>query len=376
MSNRSQLLKQGDVSIALNAVCPYFTMFPLDYPLRVLKRHRGENPVVLDPFCGRGTTIFAARLLGLDGWGIDTNPVAIAIARAKLSIASAAEAVNLARELLIQAPRYIPQTPFFAKAFHPLVLRDICAIREGLISLGSSDAADLLRAVMLGCLHGPKAKHAENSGYLSNQMQRTFAPKPDYATRFWEKHNQTAPCVSLITVIQRKLNRLKIDTLPVVGTSQQIIHGNSEHPEVFSKIHANPSIVITSPPYYGMRTYVQDQWLRYWFLGGPDSVDYSEGEQVSHQSKDSFIKSLAEVWNRVGESSSPKVDLYFRIGQIPSRKSDALHLAKASLEEGLHNWKLVSVRNAKTAIEGKRQADQMVKGSTAATEYDIHAVRI
>ena len=29
--------------------------------------------------------------------------------------------------------------------------------------------------------------------------------------------------------------------------------------------------VITSPPYLGMRTYLPDQWLRYWALGGEPS---------------------------------------------------------------------------------------------------------
>jgi DNA modification methylase len=69
---------------ALNAICPYFTMFPLEYPLRVLKKHRVDMPVVMDPFCGRGTTLFAARTLGLASRGIDSSPVAVAIARAKL----------------------------------------------------------------------------------------------------------------------------------------------------------------------------------------------------------------------------------------------------------------------------------------------------
>ena len=38
---------------ALNAVCPYYTMYPLDFPLRVLKEHGDEGDWVIDPFCGR-----------------------------------------------------------------------------------------------------------------------------------------------------------------------------------------------------------------------------------------------------------------------------------------------------------------------------------
>ena len=55
---------------AFNAICPYYTMFPLEYPLRILRKHTGGDSVVLDPFCGRGTTIYAARMLGFESLGL------------------------------------------------------------------------------------------------------------------------------------------------------------------------------------------------------------------------------------------------------------------------------------------------------------------
>src|SRR6266545_7384754 len=69
---------------ALNAICPYFTMFPLDFPMRILNRYGQPGQRVLDPFCGRGTTNFAARLSGLHTVGMDSSPVATAITAAKL----------------------------------------------------------------------------------------------------------------------------------------------------------------------------------------------------------------------------------------------------------------------------------------------------
>jgi DNA methylase len=68
----------------LNAICPYFTMFPLKFPLQILLRHSNPLDRVLDPFCGRGTTNFAARLVGLYSVGMDISPVAQAITQAKL----------------------------------------------------------------------------------------------------------------------------------------------------------------------------------------------------------------------------------------------------------------------------------------------------
>jgi len=70
---------------ALNAICPYFTLFPLKFPLRILQGRAKQHRAVLDPFCGRGTTNFAARLPGLRSLGVDSSPVAAAIAEARLA---------------------------------------------------------------------------------------------------------------------------------------------------------------------------------------------------------------------------------------------------------------------------------------------------
>ena len=47
----------------LNAVCPYFTMFPLEFPLRILAEAQADH-WVLDPFCGRGTTLLRPDCMG------------------------------------------------------------------------------------------------------------------------------------------------------------------------------------------------------------------------------------------------------------------------------------------------------------------------
>ena len=84
----------------LNAICPYFTMFPLDFPLGILKKHVRPNVCVLDPFCGRGTTNFAARLVGLPSIGVDCNAVAIAATRAKLINVDPEEVVDEAQAIV------------------------------------------------------------------------------------------------------------------------------------------------------------------------------------------------------------------------------------------------------------------------------------
>src|SRR6266511_2204153 len=85
---------------ALNRVCAYFTMFPLRFPHRILREYSSERERVLDPFCGRGTTNYAARLAGLDSVGIDASRVAVAIASSKVVKATPRSVMRAYDELL------------------------------------------------------------------------------------------------------------------------------------------------------------------------------------------------------------------------------------------------------------------------------------
>jgi hypothetical protein len=361
---------------ALNAICPYYTMFPLEYPFRVLKKHKEATPIVLDPFCGRGTTIYAAREMGLSSWGIDSSPIAVAIAKAKLATTSIDDVLLLAEIMLTVEPKHVPESSFFKSAYHSRTLSELCSLKEGLLNLNQeSDASVILRAAALGCLHGPLNKTEGVSSYFSNQMPRTFASKPDYSIKYWKKKKLKAPNVSVIDVLKRKLARISKLEDESIGTPNQILCSDSRSSEVYARVPNNFSIVITSPPYYGMSTYIQDQWLRMWFLGGPEKVDYKVKDQLKHTSKDAFINSLSMVWKNISRSQADKLDLYVRFGSVPSNESDPKYLLRASLEE-IGGWKIVSIRNASTSAVGKRQAMQMVNNSEAAVEYDFHAIRM
>jgi hypothetical protein len=309
----------------------------------------------------------------LDAWGIDVSPIAVAIARAKLTSGSAKSALALARELIDTSPSRVPNNEFFALAFHPATLQEICALREGLLSLKrETEASTLLRAAALGCLHGPVNRQIGNAAYFSNQLPRTFASKPGYSVRFWTKRGLKAPNVRVLDVLARKLERIPQDDLGSTGAFRRVLAADSQDTTAYSKLKRPIDVVVTSPPYYGMRTYVQDQWLRAWFLGGPEFVDYSAGPQLTHDSQSAFACSLGEVWSRCAERASDSLHLFVRFGVIPSAKVDAKALFFSSLEATKLRWRRVSTRNAKSAEVGKRQADQMAANSEAVAEYDFH----
>lgn len=357
----------------MNAVCPYYTMYPLDFPLRVLKEHGKRGDWVIDPFCGRGTTNFAARLLQMPSVGVDSSPVAVAITQAKLASAPPSSIVASARAILKAAkePTALPTGEFWKLAYHEHTLVQICQLREALLAQCSSDTRILLRAIMLGALHGPKPKGTPS--YFSNQSPRTFAPKPKYAVKFWTKRNMHPVEVDVLSIIDARAKRYLTEPPPsVVG---KVLLGDSRVADTFADLPKKARLVVTSPPYFGMRTYLPDQWLRLWFLGGPDYVEYRQPEgQLEHSGADHFAADLGLVWRNVVKHTTKDARLIIRFGGIHDRDAEPMDVLKKSLLES--GWKMKTVQVVPAPVAARRQAVQFgTELKEAKTEYDVYCYR-
>lgn len=357
-------------STALNAICPYFTMFPLDFPLRILRNRAKPHHSVLDPFCGRGTTNFAARLLGLRSLGVDSSPVATAITAAKLAHVDASDILAEASNILVRTePKDIPSGEFWEWAYHPMVLRELCQLRTALLKECSTPARIALRGIILGALHGPRQKTFQS--YFSNQNARTYAPKPAYATQYWKDREMRPLFVDVLEIIGRRANRYYY-SLPNGQGNVRLLDSRESKSLMPDSDVGRFSWVITSPPYYGMRTYIPDQWLRNWFIGGTDRVAYTTERQIAHSSPDDFVADLRRVWTNVAEACAPDAKLVVRFGGITDRRAEPLELAKASFTGGA--WRLATRICAGTALDGKRQADAFLRHrSKPVVEYDLWA---
>lgn len=369
----------ADPRYALNAVCPYFTMFPLEYPMRALPREQlrtYRSPLLCDPYCGRGTSLFAARMRKIRAYGIDVAPVAVAIAQAKLATTTTEAVLNLFDAIMEEQPSArVPPGLFWDWCYERETLDELCRVRQGLLRRRSAAAA-MLRAVMLGGLHGPRAKTKDGAAYFSNQMPRTFAAKPDYAVRFWRKRRREPSRVDVRAIVKRRTERAIHEEMPPARTEPADVQcADSRQCGAFARIDGKITHVITSPPYYGLRTYSQDQWLREWFLGGPSYVDYGTGPGLDHGSPEAFAKSLAQVWDNVGRHAAERIRLHVRFGGIRSRNTSAEDILRQSFEESEYDWRILTKHPAATANGGKRQALQMQTAHDPVEEHD-YVVRL
>lgn len=359
----------------LNAICPYFTMFPLDFPLGILTRHAKPDACVLDPFCGRGTTNFAARLRGLQTIGVDASPVAAAATQAKLVAPTPKEIIDAADRILRGQRRTVevPEGEFWDLAYHSDVLRDLCLLRDALLKETiPTHVAAALRGLVLGALHGPVGR--TKYSYFSNQCPRTFGPKPAYAVKFWRSRELLPPRVDVLDIITERAHRYYEKALPSIFG--QAIKGDSRDGSILAEARGSVDRfdwIITSPPYYGLTTYIPDQWIRNWFLGGPSKVTYTSEAQLSHTGRDRFIADLNRVWTNIGDNSKLGATLVIRFGSIGNRLvEEPARLILDSLKGTA--WETTQIRHADNAARGRRQADTFHRvRSKPLDEVDIWA---
>jgi hypothetical protein len=166
-------------------------------------------------------------------------------------------------------------------------------------------------------------------------------------------NDQTA--VDVLDVVGRRA-RYTLARLPP-AVSGAIRCGDSARQT--SRLKEKFSWVITSPPYFGMRTYLPDQWLRAWFLGADPVVDYGTEGQLAQSNEDVFVEELGRVWRATAERCLPGARLAVRFGALPSKAKDPKGVLLRSVAASQAGWVVDNVSAAGIPPRGKRQADQM-----------------
>ena len=90
-ANVAELISDGeqwnfhdeDTTEHLHGLHPYPAKFIPQIPRAAIERWTKRGDLVYDPFCGCGTTLLEARLLGRPSVGVDNNAVACLVSRAK-----------------------------------------------------------------------------------------------------------------------------------------------------------------------------------------------------------------------------------------------------------------------------------------------------
>lgn len=266
--------------------------------------------VVLDPFCGKGTTLFEAARLGRSAFGSDIAPDAVICARAKLSPISVMDVAEYIEN--VHLPRVNVKVPEDVRIFyHPDTLKQLLGFRRILARDASGKSkrariATFVTGVLLGILHG----HSRVS--LSLPCNQAFGMSPNYVRRYVREHGLTRPRRDVRKcLLERALTFLP---LPAEMAPSIVRQASATRCDRLISTHRNKAkLILTSPPYLNRQTYLKDAWLRLWFLGEKPAELRRQSFETSNVPR--FVELMREAILAMSRSLAPSGRLILVCGR-------------------------------------------------------------
>jgi hypothetical protein len=146
-------------------------------------------------------------------------------------------------------------------------------------------------------------------------MPRTISTKPRYSLDYWRRNGLWPRKRDVFSILKSRAEfRLSRGVLPKIHgrvALQDARKAASAFPSIRNKIKA----VITSPPYFNVTNYEEDQWLRLWFLGYEPKPTYKQiSKDDRHGQKERYWKFLREVWTGIAPLVKEDSAIVCRLG--------------------------------------------------------------
>ncbi len=317
----------GTAAKRWEGIGPYYAMFPIRFANAVIKEHTAAGDTVLDPFAGRGTSIFNATVLRRRGLGIEISPVGWVYAKVKLSPAPVEQVIERLQEIADAGTKYAEQAKslpvFFENCFSPPVLRFLLSARDRL-DWRRCTCDRTLMAILLVYLHGKEGQA------LSNQMRQTKAMSPSYAVTWWDEHGTKPPDLDVVEFMRQRIV-WRYSKGVVKGNGSRVYLGNciTLLPRLAQRMREKfipkASLLLTSPPYFGVTNYHYDQWLRLWLLGFETTAYVTRGPYQGRFTHQAIYRSLLKgAFCRTANLVADDAVIYVRTSKDPFTKQATL----------------------------------------------------
>ena len=276
--------KSSDLTHSLH---PYPAKFPPQLPYSILMKFGKPGHLVLDPFCGSGTTLVEARLLGFNSIGVDVNGLSSLLSKVKSTPLSKIELENI--------KIFITNIEFEQSVW--LSCRPVIQVKqfEGLEHWFQHNVAEEITHL----LNLINVIENENERDFLRIVESTIIVKvsnQESDTRFAAKNKQIDDCY----VFKQFINKAKEYIVRIAEFSEKadktvsLTLLNADSRDLHMLEDESIDIIITSPPYANTYDYYLYHKFRKRWLD--IDVKYAQNNEIGSRREYSSLKKPAEQW--------------------------------------------------------------------------------
>jgi SAM-dependent methyltransferase len=329
MQVREQKIVLEHKRASIHGFSPYLATFPDEVPKYVIDRflppatyskNCGLKKLILDPFCGSGTTLLVAAENNTKAIGVDVNPMAVMISNAKCSVFNDCEDFRDANKLLEKIGALKPfsndgniglsvNADRVKYWFHSKVAEDLFLLRDTINGCGNEKVRNLALVVYAVTLR--VCSYARND--TISRARKTYSIiEASKANAFRDFSRRFEDALEL----KKCQNLLVGDNMAIAGDSRSLFFDDG----LFDGI-------VTSPPYVANINYSTPFDLFYVFMGWKiDKKSFING-----QDREKFFDGMRPAYKEMYRVLKPDSPCVMIVGERET-KGTIEYMTKAGFE--------------------------------------------
>jgi len=287
----------------------YTAKFIPQIPEKFIRKYSKGGDIIVDPFMGCGTTLVVSKLLGNHSYGVDTNPLAIKITKAKTMLVNekiVKEIDDFLRWVSIRKENGNKTMSIFKNEERDTFLfndskdwfrDDVAAKIRNILNQSKLYSEDVKNFIEIGV--SDLLKGISNARMDTNIP--TLPPKPIYIDKkhYYREINNNTREIAVYSRVLSQILRMKRAILefnketdhrlicqPILGDSREL-----------SQYVKSCHLVITSPPYWSAQNYQKLHLLSFKLFG----LKIDDDDEIGRNGHDKYQKDMAKVQKEIAK---------------------------------------------------------------------------
>lgn len=296
----------SDTQYLTHGLHPYLASMIPQLPHKLLQMYAAPTTRLLDPFAGGGTVLVEAALKGIEATGIDANPLASIISRAKttpIPIHVLNSAAKLFDEAYSQAEAQIPDFPRGSNVafwFKEYTFEPLGKVRSAMQELVRQSDGEFRKALenLLACVFSNTVRDVSLTYRGEVRLRRL-------QTNDYERFNPNVASAFRTRMLDAFS---RVGRLPYSRSLPCMIEGDARHISAEDSFY---DLVITSPPYGDMKNTIPyhqfSKNMLYWLGNGESDLRQLNSKALGLKTSNKIPPISATLREAIARMSKPNL---------------------------------------------------------------------